>query len=49
MGPRYIYGFSSIWTTWSLDRLFTVDEVIDAAKQKNKTRKISDNRVKTSK
>jgi len=38
--------FSAIWSTWFLDRLFTVDEMIDATKQKNKTHKISDNIVK---
>jgi len=30
MNGRYNYDFGSIWSTWSLDRLFIVDELANA-------------------
>jgi hypothetical protein len=46
MHARYVYGFGSIWATWSLDRLFIVDEIIDATKQKVKRKTERPEKVK---
>ena len=39
MHKKNIHTFSSIWSTWSLDPLFVIDELVDATKQKAKLKR----------